>query len=80
MAQGRHREAGDAFDAAARLDPRFVLAWINGGNAAARAGRLRGAEERYRKALEIAPRNGSRAATSRRSGARSGVKGSSTSR
>lgn len=56
-ARGRHREAAGEFDAAVRLDPRFTRAWINGGSAFARTGRLREAEQRYLKALEISPGN-----------------------
>jgi tetratricopeptide (TPR) repeat protein len=57
VALGRHAEAAAAFDAAVRLDPAFTRAWVNGGNAQARLGRPDEAAKRYRKALELSPRD-----------------------
>jgi tetratricopeptide (TPR) repeat protein len=53
---GKHIDAAEAFDEAARLAPLFHLAHYAAGNSLAQAGRSREAEKRYRETVAVAPR------------------------
>jgi tetratricopeptide (TPR) repeat protein len=57
LSLGNPRQAIAAYDTALKLEPRAVLAMVNGAMAHARLGETKRADESLRKALRIAPAN-----------------------
>ncbi len=57
LAAGRLQEAMARLELATRLDPDLAAAWVNLGVARRRTGDLAGAEDAYRRALDLDPRH-----------------------
>jgi tetratricopeptide (TPR) repeat protein len=56
-AYGRLKEAEDAFEAAVKIDPNDILAYVNMGNLLDQLGKKKEAEAAYKKALALDPDN-----------------------
>jgi tetratricopeptide (TPR) repeat protein len=50
---GKHNEAIESYDRAVKIDPNYVLGWINKGNVLAKLGRQKDANRCFARAREL---------------------------